>query len=330
VATGRGAADRSKVGFIAWRRSPGLSKVPGALNATLSSVIACPNCNGPLSQVDGALLCAACQTRYAVRDGVPRFSDGSQVEDERLKAEWQAQGNSVGHYSNPVVIMNRWEEEQVMPHILGQLDDVAGPVLDAGCGVGHLGQSLERMGRRDIELVGKDFQGQLLAQVTVGYVGLAEADVHHLPFRSAAFSAVLTSNALHHFPDPYRAMAEIARVLKPGGVFICYDPRYVTPLEMVKKFLRRNDKLFTKDHKAFRIDEYRDLLGSSGLSVSYVRTVDTIGPLMATALDYLKVGRLGFAPQIAKGLASIDRFIEGSRQEIPSGLMLVGRAVKPL
>lgn len=300
------------------------------MNATLSSVLACPTCNGPLTLADGALLCAACQTRYPVRDGVPRFSDGSKEQDERLKAEWQAQANSVSHYSNPVVIMNRWEEEQVMPHILGQLDDVSGPVLDAGCGVGHLGQSLERMGRRDIELVGTDFQGDLLAQVTVGYAGLAEADVHHLPFRSGAFSAVLTSNALHHFPDPYRAMVEIARVLKPGGVFICYDPRYVTPLEMVKKFLRRNDKLFTKDHKAFRVDEYRDLLGSSGLSVSYVRTVDTIGPLMATALDYLKVGRLGIAPQIAKALASIDQLIEGPRQHVPTGLMLVGRAVKSL
>ena len=304
--------------------------MPSALDATFTSILACPTCNGPLNEADDALTCAACQTRYPIRNGMPRFSDGLKDQDQRLKAEWEAQLNSVGHYTNPAVIMNRWEEEQVMPHILGQLDDVTGPVLDAGCGVGHLGQCLDRMGRRDISLIGTDFQGELLAQVTVGYAGLAEGDVHHLPFKSAAFSAVLTSNALHHFPDPYRAMAEIARVLKPGGVFICYDPRYVTPLEMVKKFLRRNDKLFTKDHKAFRVDEYRDLLGSSGLSVSDVRTVDTLGPLMATALDYLKVGRLGIGPQIAKTLSTVDRVIEGSRHETPLGLMLVGRAVKPL
>ena len=304
--------------------------MPGALDAKLVSVVACPSCHGPLAVEDAALVCAACQVGYPVRFGVPRFSDGAKDQDERLKAEWEAQSNAGPHYANPVIIMNRWEEEQVMPHILGQLDDVSGPVLDAGCGVGHLGQALDRLGRRDIDLIGTDFQEELLARVTNGYVGLAEADVHHLPFKSGAFSAVLTSNALHHFPDPYRAMVEIARVLKPGGVFVCYDPRFVTPLELLKKFLRRNDKLFTKDHKSFRVGEYRDLIGSSGLSVSEVRTVDMIAPLMATALDYLKVGKLGIGPQIAKALAQVDRLVEGNRHQTPLGLMLVGRAVKPL
>ena len=160
-------------------------------------------------------------------------------------------------------------------------------------------------------------------------VGVVQGDIHNLPFQDGSFSAVLTSNALHHFPDPRRAMVEIARVLKPGGVFVCYDPRYVTPLEMVKKFLRRNDKLFTKDHKSFRVDEYRELIGSSGLQVTEVRTVDTLGPLVATGLDYLKVGKLGVGPQVAKMLSTADRIIEGSRGQSPLGLMLVGRAVKP-
>jgi SAM-dependent methyltransferase len=299
------------------------------LNAKLSSVLACPQCHGTLTGTD-ELFCARCQTRFPIRYGLPRFSDGAKDKDERLAAEWEAQSNAGPHYANPVIIMNRWEEEQVLPHILSQLTDVEGMVLDAGCGVGHLGQSLERVGRANIDLIGTDFQEELLARVTTGYEGLVEADVHNLPFKDGAFSAVLTSNALHHFPDPFRAMVEIARVLKPGGVFVCYDPRFVTPLEMVKKFLRRNDTLFTKDHKSFRVDEYRDLIGSSGLSVTEVKTVDSLAPLVATGLDYLKVGKLGIGPQVAKVLAAIDRLIEGSSGRTPFGLMLVGRAVKPL
>jgi len=143
-----------------------------------------------------------------------------------------------------------------------------------------------------------------------------------------AFVGAIASNSLHHFPDPLVAMAEIARVLKPGGVLVSYDPRYVTPLEKLKKLLRRNDSAFTKDHKAFRVDEYRELLGSSGLQVTEVRTVDPVGPLLATGLDYLKVGKLGVAPKVAKILVATDRLLSGAGGNTPFGLMLAGRAVK--
>jgi len=298
------------------------------LNDKLLSVLACPSCHRPFAS-SSELRCTSCQRTYAIRQDVPRFCDGIKDQDEKMAAEWEAQSNAGPHYLNPVIIMNRWEEEQVMPHILGKISDVEGIVLDAGCGVGHMGQRFVSAGRTGIDLIGMDFQEELLANVTVGYTGVVQGDIHNLPFRDGSFSAVLTSNALHHFPDPRRAMVEIARVLKPGGVFVCYDPRYVTPLEMVKKFLRRNDKLFTKDHKSFRVDEYRELIGSSGLHVTEVRTVDTLGPLVATGLDYLKVGKLGVGPQVAKMLSTADRLIEGNRGQSPLGLMLVGRAVKP-
>src|SRR5207247_6238262 len=110
------------------------------------------------------------------------------------------------------------------------------------------------------------------------YIGLVEGDVHHLPFKDAAFGAAIASNSLHHFPYPEVAMVEIARVLCPGGVLVTYDPRYVTLLEVLKKALRKHDKGFTEDHKAFRVDEYRTLLGSSGLKVTDVRTIDPFGP----------------------------------------------------
>jgi SAM-dependent methyltransferase len=174
-----------------------------------------------------------------------------------------------------------------------------------------------------------DFQGTLLEEARVGYAARIEADVHRLPIRDGSFAAAIASNSLHHFPDPVRAMEEIARVLAPGGVFIGYDPRYVTPLEKLKQFLRRNDEAFTKDHKAFRLDEYRDLVASSGLTVTHLRTLDPIGPLAATGLDYLKVGRLGVSGPIARALAKADRLFTGRSGQTPLGLMLAVRAVRP-
>ena len=41
-----------------------------------------------------------------------------------------------------------------------------------------------------------------------------------LPFPSGAFAGVTSMGVLHHIPDPARAIAEIRRVLRPGGRFI--------------------------------------------------------------------------------------------------------------
>lgn len=55
------------------------------------------------------------------------------------------------------------------------------------------------------------------------------ADVHHLPFVDGAFSAVIALNAFEHFRDPFRAAAEISRVLRPNGVIFIHTA-FLQPL----------------------------------------------------------------------------------------------------
>jgi SAM-dependent methyltransferase len=290
----------------------------------LTPMLVCPRCRGRLTSSADALACAACGVSFPLRGGIPRMTDGAETRDEAMQAEWSAQQNAHALYMDPTFIMNGWERA-VLPRLDDWLGHAGGATLDVGCGVGKLGEALTALGRGRAKLVGTDFQSTLLDEVREGYAALVQADVHHLPFKDGAFSAAITTNALHHFPDPVRAMSEIARILQPGGVLVTLDPRYVTPLEMIKKMLRKNDNMFTKDHKAFRVDEYRELLGSSGLRVTDVRAVDPLGPLLSTALDYLKVGKLGVAEPIARALAGLDRAIGPT----PIGLMVEARAVKP-
>lgn len=52
-----------------------------------------------------------------------------------------------------------------------------------------------------------------------GRVTLMQGDAERLPFENTSFDAVFDFGALHHVPDWQRSIAEIRRVLKPGGTF---------------------------------------------------------------------------------------------------------------
>jgi ubiquinone/menaquinone biosynthesis C-methylase UbiE len=55
---------------------------------------------------------------------------------------------------------------------------------------------------------------------------LATANGERLPFADASFDRIICSEVLEHVPDPDLVLAEIARLLKPGGIFAASVPRY--------------------------------------------------------------------------------------------------------
>jgi SAM-dependent methyltransferase len=50
-----------------------------------------------------------------------------------------------------------------------------------------------------------------------------QMDATQLDFADNSFDLVSVSNSLHHLPDPCKTLAEMVRVLKPGGYFILYE-----------------------------------------------------------------------------------------------------------
>src|SRR5215211_241902 len=95
-----------------------------------------------------------------------------------------------------------------------------GRVLDLGCGVGH---SFPLLG--DVETVGVDIDAAALAGQERETV---VADMRALPFADASFAAVISVQSLEHVPDPERVLAEVVRVLEPGGTAAFVTPNRLT------------------------------------------------------------------------------------------------------
>jgi 2-polyprenyl-6-hydroxyphenyl methylase / 3-demethylubiquinone-9 3-methyltransferase len=93
-------------------------------------------------------------------------------------------------------------------------------VLDAGCGGGLVAKGLAGAGA---VVVGVD---RLPACVEVARRAVpagfrpAVAELERLPFADASFDAVVAADVLEHVPDLPAAVAELARVLRPGGSFL--------------------------------------------------------------------------------------------------------------
>jgi ArsR family transcriptional regulator len=119
-------------------------------------------------------------------------------------------------------------ERDVEAAILGALGP--GPydlLLDLGTGTGRL---LELASGRARQLVGIDSNREMLkcARVRLDEAGLANcsvrlADVYNLPFPENGADAVLIHQVLHYLDNPKAALAEAARVLKPGGRLAIVD-----------------------------------------------------------------------------------------------------------
>ncbi len=92
-------------------------------------------------------------------------------------------------------------------------------VLEVGCG---RGVALAPIGKhlRPAHLVGVDLDDALLAvaQASAPGVELVRADVRRLPFSNGQFDVVLDFGTCYHIAQPDVALAEIARVLAPGGM----------------------------------------------------------------------------------------------------------------
>ena len=110
-------------------------------------------------------------------------------------------------------------------------------VLDAGAGFGRHAYEVARLGGRIVALDYADDEvrttratfGAMIQEGQISgasYIGALRGDATHLPFPDDTFDRVITSEVLEHIQDDVSAIAELARVLRPGGSFACTVPSW--------------------------------------------------------------------------------------------------------
>ncbi len=157
-----------------------------------------------------SFLCPACSARYRRARPTPeerrRFYEGV----DRLYPTW---ANTYGSYNPPLGLLRMLER---LPHSVR--------ILELGCGGGSLLRDLAARGYR--ELVGLDLARTALrearARETPAWLLAAEAE--RLPFQARSFDVVLSVDLIEHVEDLDSHLAEVARVLRPGGWYLLKTP----------------------------------------------------------------------------------------------------------
>jgi SAM-dependent methyltransferase len=103
------------------------------------------------------------------------------------------------------------------------LSGAPGPrVLDAGAGQGTMSTRLERVG---FEVTSTDVSAAAVEVLRDRLAGaVRQADVTALPFPDASFDGAVLGEVLEHVEEDVRALAEVRRVLRPGGVLTLSVP----------------------------------------------------------------------------------------------------------
>jgi ubiquinone/menaquinone biosynthesis C-methylase UbiE len=192
-------------------------------------------------------------------------------------------------------------------------------VLELGAGSGQ-GWRMFREAAESV--IPADYSLALLKQGKLHFGGSFEAvalSADFLPFPSASFDVVVFFEALYYVPDPLRALAEIVRLLKPGGValFASANPqrsdfipsphsvRYLTADEMRGALERLG--LQVEILAGFPIEERAESIASTIRSKAFagIRIVAT---------------SLGLIPKTLRGRARLKKLVYGRLTVVPPEL----------
>jgi SAM-dependent methyltransferase len=192
-------------------------------------MLLCPDCRTDLAE----LRCPSCHVQFATVDGIPdllprdaRFREATEIADA-YDVIYEA-GTNI------------WEREGRTTEFLQYYSALIGSYLgdrylEIGCGEGYLLAAVDAR-----EKFGTDLSAKALARArTRSDARLHLALAERLPFPSEHFDVLGAAGVMEHFIDDAEALAEVRRVLVPGGHFITLSHVVLTLAERIGIKLRQ-------------------------------------------------------------------------------------------
>lgn len=264
--------------------------------ASKKGILACPICYHPLTHVgpalsmdslsESTLLCSTCKKTYlgnkthlelVASSGAKEYTEAMAPATEFFRLPlisyiyergWRQGFSAVGGWPGP---------QKEFELIKGYLEPVlGGNIIDASCGSGPFTRLFAKSGLFSL-VVALDYSENMLRECYEFIekeenfpkedLILVRADISRLPFVSSSVDAVHAGAAVHCWSSPSSAVAEISRVLRPGGIFVAttfiYDGPYA--LNPFSKLMQKN--MFRLSGGQFFLSEHEleDLCKTCGL-----------------------------------------------------------------
>ncbi len=146
-------------------------------------------------------------------------------------------------------------------------DDV---VLECACGTGIMTKIIAPHCRR---VIATDFSRKMLHRAKhklkeFKNIRFRYADITDLQFKDSCFDKVIAANVIHLLDDPERALSELHRVVKPGGMI--FIPTYISKeANMSAGITKIINKMGANFRNEFDIKTYRRFFASKGIKAKY-------------------------------------------------------------
>lgn len=214
------------------------------------------------------------------------------IDSEEVRQDFSTPA-SLRHYAAAARDLGLWASEEI---VFSRWLPSTGPLLELGTGAGRVALALRARGRTDITAI--DFSEAMIgAALTLAEergitdVTFLHADARALPFADATFDAALFPfNGLMQIPgrrERRRALAEAARVCRPGARFICttHDRALGNPLAWQEERLAWHDG--TRDPALLEFGDQRFENESGWVFMHVPNRAEVLEDLAATGWRHL-------------------------------------------